>query len=47
MQKVFRAYPKKGINRLWEVLPKGNQLYPVFLVTAEPLFKGFYFDVDG
>ena len=35
--KSFSIAAKKGIKRLSEVLPRGNQLYPIFLFTLNPV----------
>jgi hypothetical protein len=34
---MFSILAKKGTNRLFVVLPKGNQLYSIFLITANPV----------
>jgi hypothetical protein len=34
--KIFSSLAKKGINRLSDVLPKGNQLYPIFFTAKNP-----------
>ena len=35
--KNFSSKAKEGINRLSDVLPKGSQLYPIFLTTEKPV----------
>jgi hypothetical protein len=35
--KMFSILAKEGTNRLSDVLPKGNQLYSIFLITANPV----------
>ena len=35
--KILSSIDRKGINLLSDVLPKGNQLYPVFLTTEKPV----------
>ena len=35
--KSFSITAKKGTNRLSEVLPRGNQLYPIFRFTVNPV----------
>lgn len=35
--KARSAQPKVGIRGFSDILPKGSQLYPVFLMVAKPL----------